>query len=155
MVTIQMIKICDTSIWRPLKLIFQSCFESGKFTNEYTKSNIFPVHKKGDKQIIKNYRPISLLSIAGKLFERLLYDRMFEFFKESNLVPKNQSNFRPDNSCNNKLLSTTHEIYQSFNDNLEVRAVLLDISKAFDKVWHKSVFINKNILKIKVKCYIR
>ena len=45
-----------------------------------------PIHKKVDKQILKNYLPISLLPITGKIFERLLYDRMFEFFTENNLI---------------------------------------------------------------------
>ena len=64
---------------------------------------------------------------------------MFEFFIENNLISKNQSGFRPGDSCINQLLSITHEIYQSFDDSLEVRAVFLDISKAFDKVWHKGL----------------
>ena len=68
--SIRMINICDTSICR--KLIFQSCLESGKFSTEWKKANVVPVHKKGDKKILKNYRPISLLPIAGKIFERLL-----------------------------------------------------------------------------------
>ena len=121
------------------KLIFQACLESGKFPNEWKKVNVVPVHKKGDKQILKNYRPILLLPITGKIFERLLYDKMFEFFIANNLISKNQSGFRPGDSCINQLLSITHEIYQSFDDNLEVRAVFLDISKAFDKVWHKGL----------------
>ena len=62
---------------------------------------------------------------------------MFEFFIENSLISKIESGFRPDDSCINKLFSIAHEIYQSFDDNLEVRAVFLDISKAFDKVWHK------------------
>ena len=110
MIVIWMIKICDTSICRPLKLIFQSCLESGKFPNEWKKANVVPVHKKGDKQILKNYRPISLLPIAGKIFERLLYDKMFEFFIANNLISKNQSGFRPGDSCINQL-SISHEIY--------------------------------------------
>ena len=139
MISIQRIQICDTSICRPLKLIFQPCLESGKFPTEWKKMNVVPVHKKGDKQILENYRPISLLSIAGKIFEGLLYDRIFEFFIENNLISRNQSGFRPGDSCINQLLSITHEIYQSVDDSLEVRAVLLDISKAFDKVWHKGL----------------
>ena len=62
---------------------------------------------------------------------------MFEFFMVNNLISKNQSGFRPGDSCINQLLSITHEIYQSLDDNLKVKAVFLDISKAFDKVWHK------------------
>ena len=142
MISIQMIKICDTSICRPLKLIFQACLESGKFPNEWKKANVVPVHKKGDKQILKNYRPISLLSIAGKIFERLLYDMMFEFFITNNLISNNQSGFRPVDSCISQLLSITHEIYQNFDDNLEVRAVFLDLSKAFDKFGTKVLYSN-------------
>ena len=139
MISIQMIKTCDTSICRPLKLIFQACLESGKSPNEWKKANMVPIHKKGDKQILKNYRPISLLPIAGKIFERLLYDRMFEFFIANNLISKNQSSFRTGDSCINQLLSIAHESYQSFDDYLEVRAVFLDISETFDKVWHKGL----------------
>ena len=72
---------------------------------------------------------------------------MFEFFIENNLISKNQSGFRPGDSCINQLLSITHEIYQSFDDNLEVRAIFLDISKAFVKVWHKGL-----IFKLKQNC---
>ena len=64
---------------------------------------------------------------------------MFEFFIANSLISKNESGFRPDDSCINKLFSIAHEIYQSFDDNLEVRAVFLDISKAFDKVRHKGL----------------
>ena len=70
MISIRMVKIRDSSICRPLKLIFQSCLESGKFPTEWKKTNVVPVHKKDDKQILKNYRPISLLPIADKIFER-------------------------------------------------------------------------------------
>ena len=105
------------------------------------KANVVPGHKKGDKQILKNFRPISLLPIAGKIFERLFYDRMFDFFTENDLISKNESGFRVDDSCINKFLSTSHEIYQSFDDNLEVKAVFLDISKVCDKAWHKCLIV--------------
>ena len=55
------------------------------------------------------------------------------------MISDNQSGFKSGDSCVNQLLSITHEIYQSFDDNLEARAVFLDISKAFDKVWHKGL----------------
>ena len=152
-----MVKICDDSICKPSKLIFQPCLESGKFPTKWKKSNVVPIHKKGDKQILKNYRPISLLPITGKILERLLYDTMSDFFTKNNLISDNQSGFKPGDSCVNQLLSTTYEIYQSFDDNPEVRAVFfsfLDISKAFNKVWHKGLIyklkqngISDNILK--------
>ena len=64
---------------------------------------------------------------------------MFKFFTSNNLISPNQSGFKPGDSCINQLLSITHEIYKSFDDGLEVRGVFLDISKAFDKVWHEGL----------------
>ena len=64
---------------------------------------------------------------------------MFEFFIQNNLITPNQSGFKTGDSCINQLISITHEIYKSFDDGYEVRGVFLDISKAFDKVWHQYV----------------
>ena len=99
-------------------------------------ANMVSLHKKSDKQILKNYRSVSLLPICGKVFERLIYNSLFEYFIENDLISPNQSGFKPGDSCTNQLISITHEIYQSFDDGFEVRGVFLDISKAFDKVWH-------------------
>ena len=74
MISIRMVKICDDSTCKPLKLIFQSCLESDKFPSEWKKAHVVLIHKKGDKQILKSYRPLSLLPIIGKILERLLYD---------------------------------------------------------------------------------
>ena len=120
MVSIRMIKICEASICKPLKLIFRSCFQNGKFPTEWKKANMVPVHRKEDRQNLKSYRSISLLPVAGKIFEKILYNNMYEFFKENNLISPNQSGFKPGNSCSNQLLSITHKIYKSFYDGLEV-----------------------------------
>ena len=66
-----------------------------------------------------------------KIFERLIY------FSANKLISKNQSGFQPGDSCINQLLSISHEIFTPFDNRLEVRSVFLDISKAFDKVWHE------------------
>ena len=97
------------------------------------------VPEKGDTQILKNYLPVSLLPICGKVFERLIYDSSFKYFIENNVISPNQSGFKPGDSCTNQLISITHQIYQSFDDGFEVRGVVLVISKAFYKVWHNSL----------------
>ena len=134
-----MLKICDKSICKPLELIFQSFIKHGKLPNEWKMANVVPVHKKSDKQILENYRPVSLLPICGKVFERLIYNSLFEYFIQNDLISPYQSGFKPGDSCTNQLISITHEIYQSFDDGFEVRGVFLDISKAFDKVWHNGL----------------
>ena len=89
----------------------------------------------------KNYRPISLLPIFSKILERLIFNSMFNFFRQSNLFTKCQSGFIPGDSCVAQLLSITHEIYQSFDCSTtrDGKRVLLNISKAFDKVWHEGL----------------
>ena len=102
------------------------------------------IHKKNDKQCIKNYRPVSLLPICSKIFERLLFNELYKFFSENDLLASTQSGFRHGDSCINQLLSITHEIYQSFDNDLEVRRVFLDISKAFDKIWDEGLILKLN-----------
>ena len=105
-----MIKLCGNSICKPLSIIFKDCLSEGKFPHECKKANVVPVHKKGKKQSLENYRPISLLPICSKIFEHLIYNKMFTFFTENNLISQNQSGFRPRDSCVNQLLAITHEI---------------------------------------------
>ena len=87
---------------------------------------------------MENYRPVSLLPICGKIFDRLIFNSLFNYFIENNLLSPHQSGFIPGDSCVQKLISISHEIYNVLDCNLslEVRGVFLDISKAFDKVWH-------------------
>ena len=113
MLSIQMTELCGNSICKPLSTIFNDCLNEGKFPHELKKANIVPVHKKGSKHSQKNYRPISLIHICSKIFERLIYNKMFTlFFTESNLISPNQSGYRPEGSSVNQLLVITHEIYK-------------------------------------------
>ena len=70
-ISIHMVKTCGPSIYKPLELIFNQCLETGVFPSEWKKGSI-PIHKKGDKQMLQNYRPVSLLPIYGKIIERLM-----------------------------------------------------------------------------------
>ena len=81
------------------------------------------------------------MPIYGKIFERIIFNPIFEYVKKNSLLCPNQSGFRPFDSYENQLLSIVHDIYANFNQNptLEMRANFLDISKAFDKVWHEGL----------------
>ena len=68
-----------------------------------------------------------------------MFNAMFEFFVENRLISSSQSGYKTGDSCINQLLSITHDIYSSLDKGLEVRSVFLDISKAFDKVWHDGI----------------
>ena len=75
-ISIRMLKICGSSSCRPLQIIYKSCLKDFAGAE---KANVVPVHKKNDKQLVKNYRPISLLPICDKIFERILYNFLFDF----------------------------------------------------------------------------
>ena len=135
-ISIRMIKMCDESLLRPLSIIFRNSLKSSIYPTTWKKANIIPVHKKDDKQCVNNYRPVSLLPVFGKIFEKLIFNEIYSFLDREKLLNTNQSGFRPFDSCVNQLLTITHEMFSSFdcNPSLEVRSIFLDISKAFDKV---------------------
>ena len=103
--------------------------------------NVVPVHKKEEKNLLRNYRLISLLPIFSKIFERVIYNCLFNYFVTNKLFTPAQSGFLQGDSCIAQLLSIIHEIQTNFDTNppADVRGVFLDISKAFDKVWHKGL----------------
>ena len=96
---------------------------TGLFPLEWKKANLVPFYKKGDKQCLRNYRPVSLLPICGKIFEKLIFNEMFKFFNGNNLISPKQSGFQPGDSCINQLISITHEIYEVLDVGLEIRSI--------------------------------
>ena len=80
-----------------------------------------------------------LLPVCDKILERIIYNKMFEFFSENELISLNQSGFKPGESCIIQLLCITHDIFRSLDNGLKTRGVFLDISKTFDKVWHEGL----------------
>ena len=140
-ISIKMIKICSQSLTLPLKIIVEHSIKKGKFPEIWKKTNAVPVYKREDKMLVKNYRPISLLPIFGKMFERVIYKSLFNYFQSNRLFTPAQSGFLPGDSCIAQLLSTIHEIQTALDENptIDVRGVFLDLSKAFDKVWHDGI----------------
>ena len=89
--------------------------------------------KNVSKQVVTNYRRISLLPLFANIFERILFIKMYI---SNNLITKHQSGFRPNDLVTNQLICLVDSIHPSLDINLDVRSVFLDMSKAFDKVWH-------------------
>ena len=136
-----MIQLCGKDLCIPLQIIFRNILRTSIFPDQWKEANVTPVHKKKDKQTVSNYRPISLLPIFAKVFERIIYKNLYNFFIANKLITKNQSGFTPGDSGTNQLLSLIHDVHVAFDDNscLEVRSVYLEMSKAFDKIWHEGL----------------
>ena len=100
--------------------------------------------------LVKNYRPISLLPIFVKMFERIIYNSLFNYFLSNRLFTPSQSGVLPGDSCIAQLLSVIHEIQTAFDKDpiIDVRRVFLDTSKAFDKVWNDEIIFKLMVLKV-------
>ena len=85
-------------ISKPLSIIFRNSLKDGYFPTAWKKVNVFPIHKKGNKQILSNYRRVSLLPICRKLFEKIIFDTIFQHLMAKNLLNPNQSGFMPGDS---------------------------------------------------------
>ena len=80
------------------------------FPDIWKRVNICPIHKKGDKQIINNYRPVSLLTIRGKIFERMIFNSLNEYVEENKLLLAHQPGIRPNDSCVSQLLAIVYNL---------------------------------------------
>ena len=85
--------MCGESVALLLKLIFEAALNGGVFPGDWKKGNIVPVHKKDLKTMLINYRPISLLPIFAKIFEKIIFTSMFEYFIEKELFTVCQYGF--------------------------------------------------------------
>ena len=150
-----MIKICNKSLLKPLTILFKNSTSSCCYPDILKKSHIIPVHKKNDKRLVNNYRPISLLPTFVKIFEKIIFNRIYDFLLKEELLNPNQSGFRTSHSCINQLLAITHQIFEAFDCNppLEIRSVFLDILKAFDKVWHEGLLYKLKSIGISGELY--
>ena len=123
----------------PLSILFNRSFREGKFSELWKRSNIIPLPKKGDNSDPSTFRPVFLLSGIGKLQERIVFKNIYNFLDENNLIYKSQSGFLPSHSTTFQLIDIYHHISQAIDSNQYSCMVFCDVSKAFDRVWHKGL----------------
>ena len=140
----RMIELCGDKITLPLSAIFVNIINTVIFPTLWKSGNVTPIHEKDSKRVINNYRPISLLPLFAKIFENIIFLKMYNHFTSNNIITKNQSGFRPNDSVTNQLICLVDSIHSSLDINLDVRSIFLDMSKAFDKVWHERFIFKLN-----------
>ena len=112
------------------------------------------MYKKGNATLCNHYRPISLLSCVGKVFEWCIHKHVYEFLMLNNIITPSQSGFLSGDSTTNQLLCIYEYLCSNFDKRITTQSVYFDISKAFDRVWHRglvlkleSIGIRRNLLK--------
>ena len=131
-----LLKECSNEIAPILTLIFQCSMQQGSMPDEWKTANIIPIFKKGDRTITDNYRPVSLTSICSKILEHIIYSSIFCHLNEFNILCEGQHGFQTGKSCETQLIMTINDFANCLNENSQIDCILLDFSKAFDRVPH-------------------
>ena len=117
--------------------LFNKCYSQGYFPYELKTAKVIPLFKnKGDINDITNYRPISLLSVLSKLFEKLVHKKLYAYLDENNIINECQFGFRASHSTSHALINATENLYKSLDNDLHTLGIFIDFSKAFDTVNH-------------------
>lgn len=131
------IKLISDVIADPLAHVINLCFEQSIFPKELKIANVLPVHKGGDSSNVQHYRPISMLPIFSKVFERLLYNRLYGFLSQHGVIADSQFGFRKKFSTEMALAFAIDKITNEIDRGNCVVGLFLDLKKAFDTVHHR------------------
>ena len=144
-----LLKVAVDSICEPLSTFFNSCITSGIFPNCWKVAHVTPILKKSPAEKCTNYRPISLLSCVGKIFERCVHTKVFDYLTTHKIITESQSGFTPNDSTINQLIVIYDNLCKSYDNKITIESVFFDISKAFDKVWHRGLLHKLNAIGIR------
>lgn len=121
---------------QPLAYVLNQCMFQGYFSDLLKISKVIPVHKKGDRSLPHNYRPISIVPIFSKIFEYLMYTQLNSHFEINSLLSNCQHGFRSSKCTTSAVTYLVENILLSFEQKKSVSLMLCDLSKAFDCVNH-------------------
>jgi len=121
----------------PMYLIFEKSIKSSTFPTEWKRALVCPIHKKGSRSLVSNYRPVSLLSLASKILEKFIYRQLSGVLERNGVLVPEQYGFRPGRSVNLQLVELLNFITRALNEGRSMDVLYLDFEKAFDTVPHR------------------
>ena len=135
----------STKIIAPiLQQLYNNCMKHGIFPNDLKVGNITPIYKKGNEEYLENYRPVSTLPIFGKIFEKLIYSRLYKFLVSKNILHECQFGFRKGHSTSHALNYSVEEINNQLDSGKHLLGIFIDLSKAFDTINHEKLIHKLN-----------
>lgn len=145
-IPIYALKFAGEYLAAPLADIINESISTQVFPSALKIAKVVPIHKKGSKQCIENYRPVSLLPAVSKVIERALYNRMMDYLNVHGILTDHQFGFRPKRSTEMAIYNVVNYIMDQLDNKDKVAGLYFDLSKAFDTVDH-------NILLDRIQCY--
>ena len=135
----KMLKEARDAITPSLTKLFNMSLDLAKYPSQWKRAHVLPIFKKDDSASVDNYRPVSILSCVGKLFERVIFKYVYNFCRDNNVISLKQSGFKPGDSTVYQLAHLYHLFSEAIDKQKDIRLVFCDVSKAFDRVWHKGL----------------
>ena len=130
----------------PLSIIVNQSLCTGIFPDKLKIAKVIPLYKKQDEKVFGNYKPISLLSSVSKVFERIVFDKLYDYFTTNGLLFNSQYGFRKHHSTELAALELTDKIRREIDQKKTPFSVYLDLSKAFDTLNHAMLMKKTPIL---------
>ena len=133
-ISVKILKIAKPIFSKPITMLINKTIENASFPNKLKEAQVVPLHKKNSQLGVGNYRPVSILPVVSKFFERAIYEQLSHYFE--NIFHPSLSAFRPGFGCNTALLKIIEDWKKTIDCNQYTAAVLMDLSKAFDCLPH-------------------
>ena len=141
-ITTKFVKLASSSITRNLAILFNRSINGGIFPQLFKIAKVVPLFKNDSPLTVSNYRPISLLPIISKIFERLMYNRLISFINKYNIITPNQYGFQAQKSTELAINEICNNINKTLENKESAFCIFLDFAKAFDTVNH-NILLNK------------
>ena len=135
----RVLRECALVLSYPLSLIFNKLISNGHFPSCWKVAHVTAIPKTNSAKVAKDFRPISITSNVGKVFERIIYNKLIHFLDDNNLIYKYQAGFLAHHSTETQLIEMYHNICKEIDKKHGIQMVFCDYSKAFDRVWHKGL----------------